>query len=283
MADVLDDFDSRPGSATSLLRTIIGAVFREFDGWLPTSVIVTAMCDLGVPEGQARTALTRVKAKGLLTAERRDGRPGYRLEDAALPMLQRGDRRIHEPRVMSDEGDRWCLIAFSIPETQRDARHQLRRRLSWIGAGTVTSALWVTPGFLRDEVVDIVQSLGLQTHVTLFTADEAFVGGAPSAALVAQWWDLDSIRDLHDGFLRRHATVLASVGADGLTPREAFTTWIRALDTWHPIPYLDPGLPPGLLPSDWPGNRSVPLFLALRDATAPLASAYIAGLIGDAA
>lgn len=282
MADVLDDFDSRQGSATSLLRTIVGTSFREHGGWLPTGVVVAALADVGVAEGQARTALTRVKSKGVLMPERRDGRPGYRLADAALPMLQRGDRRINHPRIMRDEGERWCLISFSIPEAHRDARHQLRRRLSWIGAGTVTPALWITPDFLREEVVEIVVDLGLLSHVTLFSADDIWNGAAASEALVAQWWDLDAIRELHDDFLRGHSTDLAA-DAGAADPRTAFSTWIRALDRWRPIPYLDPGLPAALLPEDWPGNRSVPLFLALRDTLREPASAYFGSLMRAAA
>jgi len=280
--DVLDDLDARPGSATSLLRTIVGAVLRERGGWLPTRVIVVAMAALGVSESRARTALTRVKSKGLLVPESRGGRPGYRIAEAAVPMLERGDRRIHHPRIMDDQDQRWCLISFSIPETQRDARHQLRKRLSWIGAGTVTPALWITPDFLREEVAEIVGGLGLDERVTLFVTDEVHSRAAPREQLVSEWWDLDGIRGLHDAFLRQHRADLDALGPSP-APRDAFAIWIAALDTWRPIPYLDPGLPAALLPEDWPGRQSVPLFLRLRDAARGGASLYIEGLVGDGA
>lgn len=281
MTGVLDDLDSRPGSATSLLRTIVGAVFREQGGWLPTSVIVECLATVGVPDNRARTALTRVKSRGLLVAEQRGSRAGYRLADGAGALLERGDRRIHHPRVMDDDDPRWCLISYSIPETQRDARHQLRKRLSWIGAGTVTPALWITPDFLREEVIDVVRELGLDSRVTLFSGGDVHSGVAPLRELVAQWWDLAAIRDLHDDFLRRidatgelHAPVPAA--ADG---RDAFATWIRALDAWRPIPYLDPGLAASLLPADWPGHRSAALFLDIRRSTRSAAESYVDRLL----
>src|SRR5690606_21856175 len=40
---VLDDMDSRPGSTTSLLRTVIGLYLRDAGGWMPTTSLVELM------------------------------------------------------------------------------------------------------------------------------------------------------------------------------------------------------------------------------------------------
>lgn len=267
---VLDDLESRPGSATSLLRTVIGSVLRERGGWMPASAFVTLLDAVGVPPDRTRTALSRVKARGLLTAESRDGVAGYALTPAARPMLARGDRRIHHPRAMA-EGDPWCLVSFSLPERDRDLRHQLRRRLGWIGCGTVTGALWICPAMLVDEVEEIVADLRLADRVTLFVAEEVR-GVTDLRTAVARWWDLAALRRRHDDFLAR----AGAAGADrpGLTPAESFRAWITVLDAWRPIPYLDPGLPVALLPDDWPGRRSVPMFLHARDRVAAAAGEF---------
>lgn len=269
MSVVLDDLDARPGSTTSLLRTVVGACMREQGGWLASATLVRLMAEVDVPAGGTRTALNRVKAKGLLVAEARDGVPGYRLAPEALPMLARGDRRIHQPRWMTDD-DGWCLISFSVPEEHRDRRHQLRRRLAWIGCGTVASALWICPAYLADEVRGIVQDLGLADRVTTFLVSDI---GAPRQ-IVQGWWDLADLRARHERFLDGHAGALQVVRADP-APRMAFRVWILALDAWRPIPYLDPGLPPWLLPADWPGRLSIPLFLELRDAVREPAAAFV--------
>lgn len=278
--EVLDDLDSRPGSATSLLRTVIGAVLRERGGWLPTAVFVELLRAVGISPERTRTALARVRAKGLLVAEPRERQPGYALAPAAEAMLARGDRRIHQPRSM-DDGDAWCLVSFSVPESRRQARYRLRRELSWIGAGQVSQGLWILPAFLLDEAEDIVRRLGLAERATLFVTHEVR-GGAPLRELAAGWWDLDAIRELHDGFLAARAGDLATWRADP-SPPTAFRLWIEALDAWRPIPYLDPGLPPALLPRDWPGTRSAALYLALREATATAASAYVDDVAASAA
>jgi phenylacetic acid degradation operon negative regulatory protein len=41
------------------------------------------------------------------------------------------------------------------------------------------------------------------------------------------------------------------------------TRYVRGIDLWRPIPYLDPGLADSVLPSGWPGHDSEELFAAL--------------------
>ena len=216
------------------------------------------MTTVGVNQTRTRTAILRVRSKGILTTEIRDGRAGYALEPAALPRLARGDRRIYSPRAMS-VSDRWCLISYSIPESQRQLRHQLRRRLSWIGCGTVSAALWICPEYLTSEVEDILTDLGIREEAVIFLASESRPDGGLDTA-VARWWDLPAIAARHQTFLSRYGSV-----ADNLSLRQAFATWMGCLDTWRVIPYVDPGLPLAWLPADWPGNRSIPLFANLRE------------------
>jgi len=252
---VLDDIDARPGSTASLLRTVIGLYLRPLGGWIAASALVALAGDLGIPEAQARTGITRLKQKGLLLAERR-GTSGYGLNPAAVPMLERGDRRIFEIRRMTD-ADPWCLVSFSIPESARSVRHQLRRRLQWIGAGVVSPALWICPGHLQGEVEQILDDLGARGWATLFQASTPSTPGTLRDA-AATWWNLGALRKEHEAF---HASL-----AD--LPTEPFAAYVRLIDAWRVLPYVDPGLPPSMLPEDWPGERSVEAFDRLSAALA---------------
>jgi phenylacetic acid degradation operon negative regulatory protein len=270
---VLDDTDIRPGSATSLLRTIIGCYLRSLGGWIASAALMELMTTVGVNQTRTRTAILRVRSKGILTTEIRDGRAGYALEPAALPRLARGDRRIYSPRAMN-VSDRWCLISYSIPESRRQLRHQLRRRLSWIGCGTVSAALWICPEYLTSEVEDILTDLGIREEAVIFLASESRLDGGLERA-VAQWWDLPAIAARHQTFLSGYGSV-----ADDLTPRQAFATWMGCLDVWRVIPYVDPGLPLAWLPADWPGNRSIPLFADLRERLEDPSGRYVRRVTG---
>lgn len=267
---ILDDTESRPGSATSLLRTIVGSYLRGLGGWVSIAELIRLMEAVGVSAAHTRTAVLRVKAKGLLLPEARDGQSGYRLNLDALPMLERGDRRIFGFRQQQD-GDPWCLVSFSLPESERAARHQLRKRLRWIGCGTVATGLWICPAFLADEVEEILTDLGVRGAATVFITETPRPAGSLADA-VAGWWDLDQLADLHTSFIDAFSTA-----GPAEEPSSAFTRYMVMLDRWRPIPYLDPGLQPAALPADWPGFRSVTLFERLQRELARPAQRFVRG------
>lgn len=278
MSAVLDDMDSRPGSTTSLLRTIVGLYLRDAGGWMSSADLVTLMEAVGVSAALTRTALTRLRKKAVLDAEARAGSAGYAVGARARHMLDRGDRRIHQPRAMGP-GDAWCLVSFTIPESERGLRHQLRRRLHWIGCGTVGPGLWICPDYLRPEAEEILEDLGLRGAAVLFVTSTPRVEG-PLRGVVADWWDLDELAGLHRGFLAAQNGVALEPPAEGAT---AFSAYVRCIDSWRIIPYVDPGLPADALPADWPGAASSGRFLALRDAYRPAAREFVASVTGAAA
>ncbi|MFJ4228904.1 PaaX family transcriptional regulator C-terminal domain-containing protein [Paenarthrobacter nicotinovorans] len=258
MSAVLDDMDSRPGSTPSLLRTVIGLYLRDVGGWMSTKDIVALMDALGTSATVTRTALGRLRKKDVLSQETREGTPGFTLTQGAAAMLARGDRRIYNPRSMSPS-DPWCLISFSIPETEREKRHQLRRRLHWIGCGTVAAGLWICPDSLRVEVEEILADLELRDMVTIFVAGTPLVGGSLQEAASA-WWDLDAVAELHRDFIREHAGAVPDAGQAVEPGAAAFAGYVQCIDRWRIIPYLDPGLPSTFLPDDWPGADGTRLF-----------------------
>jgi len=245
---VLDDIDARPGSATSLLRTLIGLYLRPLGGEISSSALVRLAGDLGIAVTRARTAISRLKQRGLLLADD----AGYVLNPAAVGMLERGDRRIFAVRTMR-AGDEWMLVSATIPETRRDLRHQLRSRLQFIGAGAVSAGLWILPGHLDAEVEDLLDELGARDFATLFRTSDPRPP-QPLAHAAATWWDLEALRAEHERFL-------ASV--DGLDVSAPFAAYVHLIDSWRVLPYTDPGLPAALLPADWPGARSVAAFQRL--------------------
>lgn len=277
MSDILDDMDSRPGSTTSLLRTVIGIFLRELGGWISVADLLELMDALDVPGPRARTAIARVKKKELIVPETRHRVAGYRLAADAVPMLARGDRRIYHPRNMTADS-KWCVVSFSIPEENRHLRHQLRRRLCWIGCGTVSPALWIAPAYLLGEVEEILDDLEVRDRSTVFVSERPRVAGSLAEA-VAQWWDLDDIRAHHEAFLAEHG-VHARGAAAPVSAREAFAIYIRSIDTWRIVPYIDPGLPPDLLPEDWPGAATSALLLLLRARFSGLATDYVSEVTG---
>lgn len=276
MTRVLDDIDSLSGSTTSLVRTLIGVYMRQIGGWISIADLISLMEVLDVPAPLTRTAVMRLKKKEVLGAKTMGKTLGYELNPAAVPMLVRGDRRIYKYRQMNED-DAWCLVSYSIPEDRRDTRYQLRRRLQWIGCGNVSSALWICPDFLADEVEEILTELGVRNLATLFRTERP-QPGSPLKDSVAQWWDLDMLSDLHRSFIRKHARDV-ELPPELVTPRDAFKSYIRSIDTWRILPYLDPGLPRGLLPDNWPGWESILIFQTISEKYRDLSHEYVDSIL----
>ncbi|MFE4198510.1 PaaX family transcriptional regulator C-terminal domain-containing protein [Paenarthrobacter sp. NPDC056912] len=279
MSAVLDDMDSRPGSTTSLLRTVIGLYLRDAGGWMGAKDIVALMEALGTSATVTRTALGRLRKKDVVLQETRNGAPGFTLTPGASAMLARGDRRIFTPRSMSPT-DPWCLISFSIPETEREKRHQLRRRLHWIGCGTVAAGLWICPDSLRVEVEEILADLELRDMATIFVTETPLVGGSLEEA-ASKWWDLDVVARLHRDFIQEQGDAVADLdGTSAEASAAAFSAYVQCIDRWRIIPYLDPGLPPSFLPEDWPGAEGAALFSRIVAAYAEPSAEFVARTLG---
>jgi phenylacetic acid degradation operon negative regulatory protein len=190
--------------------------------------VVQLLGDAGLTTSSARTNLSRLKAKGLLATEPRDGVPGYRLTHEAHPMLARGDRRIYGHPQMTTK-DPWLVVVFSVPETRRNLRHRLRSQLTWLGCGSVAPGVWIGPGHLLEETREVLTEVGLERYTTLFCTTTPQVHGDLRDA-VRQWWDLEALSERYTSFISGHEAA-AQRAADGdLTDREAFVLHLRALD-----------------------------------------------------
>lgn len=241
-----------------LIITLFGLYARGEDNWLSVASVVQLMADLGV-EGQAvRSSISRLKRRGVVVADRRDGAAGYALAEPTLEMLAEGDARIFERRRATAE-DGWVVVVFSVPESEREKRHALRTSLTQLGLGTAAPGVWVAPGNLAGETRRTLERRGLAEYVDLFTGQHFGFGDLRSK--VRAWWDLDELTDLYADFLLRHRPVADATPA---SPRQAFQTYVPMLTQWRRLPYSDPGLPLALLPPGWTGVTAEALFERLN-------------------
>lgn len=241
-----------------LILSLYGLYAREEDDRLSVASLIALMADLGVDSAAVRSSVSRLKKRGVLVAERRDGQAGYALSADSLAILREGDSRIwSRPRATAADG--WLVLVFSVPESERERRHALRTQLSRLGFGTAAPGVWVAPATLYDETVRALDRLGLAAYTEFFRAD--YLGAGPVADRLHEWWDLDLLADLYREFCETHRPIARRRTA--LPPRQAFATYVPMLTAWRRLPYLDPGLPLEHLPSGWPGIEAADLFAEL--------------------
>lgn len=239
--------------------TLLGVFARRTDEWMPISGIVALLSEFGSDESSIRTSVSRLKKRKWLEAERRDGKSGYRLTQAAKDALAAGDRVIWHARQPAVLDDGWCVASFSVPEKDRARRHLLRSRLAALGFGNVGQGMWIAPARMRGDAIELIDSLELRDYTNVFVGKHE--GGQDLAKMVQESWDLDDIHARYRAFVAAHSRDLKPVGLTGqaLSGRESFVAYTRAIDDWRVLPLRDPGLPRELLRSDWAGDDAVQL------------------------
>ncbi len=240
-----------------LILTLFGLYARSEDDWLSVAALIRLMSDLGLDDRAVRSAVSRLKRRDVLTPLRHGKAAGYALDGASLEMLAEGDSRIFE-HSRADVEDGWLLVVFSVPETEREKRHELRASLTRLGFGTAAPGVWIAPATLAAETRRTLERRGLSAYVELFSGRHFAFGELRNK--LRGWWDLDELTGLYDDFLRRYRPVLDRVSTRGTAPLDAYQTYIPMLTQWRRLPYRDPGLPLRLLPPGWSGETATVLF-----------------------
>jgi phenylacetic acid degradation operon negative regulatory protein len=241
-------------SARSLLMTVLGEYVLPRQDAVWTSTLVDVLALFKVEEKSARQALARASGEGWLQSERAGRRVRWSLTPPGRRLLTEGAERIYSFGQGREEWDRrWLVLLVSVPETQRDLRHRMRTRLSWAGFGSPAPGVWISPDTsAQAEAARLVEDLTDSGQAMSFVAGYADIGDEHQMA--ARAWDLSELDRHYERFIDEFT---------GLAPRSGEAVLLaqtRLIHEWRRFPFLDPGLPPDLLPERWSGAQAADLF-----------------------
>lgn len=247
-------------SAQSLLLTVFGEYVRPHGEPVWTSALLHVSAGLEIEEKSARQALNRMAADGWIVSERSGRRVRWALTEHGRALLSEGAERIYSFGRDRDSWDgRWLVLLVSVPESQRDLRHQLRTKLTWAGLGSPAPGVWISPHLSREaEAMQVVNGLGLDAAALSFRG--RFGGIGSEQTMVEQAWHLGDLATAYEGFVRRFAGLRPEPGDQVLLMR------IRLVHEWRRFPLLDPQLPLDMLPPHWIGVRAANIFNDLHKA-----------------
>jgi phenylacetic acid degradation operon negative regulatory protein len=260
----------------TVVVSFLGAIVRPLGSWMPIGGTVDLVTQLGLDAPSVRTAVFRLTRRGWLVSQVRDGIRGYALTDTALSALDAGDEIVWHARQPAELADGWCIVSFSVPESARTKRHQLRSHLSSLGFGNVGGGIWIAPARMRPAATQAIDELELTDRCAIFVG--AYAGGQDLAQLLAESWDLDEIDARYREFIDQYSGVADSLeSGEALVPARAFATYLGLIDQWRRLPYRDPGLPPEVLPAHWAAPAAGELFERLVAMLGERALTYAAG------
>ena len=263
-----EDSSARP---QSLMLSFLGLYLLGRGTAVYSGSVIDVFARVGVSEEAVRSTLTRMAGRGLLTRHRRGRRVYFGLSARATGVLTDGERRIwHTGAVNRDWDGNWTMVAFSLPDTRRSDRHDLRSQLIWAGFGLLQNGLWIAPGV--KDAATIAQNLGLTENVTVFTARPA--APTESADLIHKAFDTATIAARYNDFLTRWdcASPLPSAPDDLARQLLLHSDWLQLVRQ-------DPHLPAEHLADDWPAIRAEKTFQELashyRTTATPIATQII--------
>jgi phenylacetic acid degradation operon negative regulatory protein len=258
-------------SARSLLMTVLGEYVLPRGEPVWTSALVRALGLLGTEEKTARQALARSCAEGWLASQRLGRQARWQLTGPGRRLLSDGASRIysfgHQDRPWPGQ---WLVLLVSVPESRRELRHRLRTRLQWAGFGTPSPGVWLSPHTGTEaQARQILADLGLAAASVSLLASNGSIG--TQAGLARQAWDLNAVAARYSDFIDTFAgawpdgpdgpdTPDSPGGPGGQGDSQLFTAATRLVHEWRRFPFLDPELPPELLPPGWIGAAAARLF-----------------------
>jgi phenylacetic acid degradation operon negative regulatory protein len=256
--------------------TLLGSYVHGRHETVWSGGLVTLLEELEFSTGAARVALTRLVNRGLILRVRQGRLVHYRMTPRAERVLAEGDGRIFALGHPRDDGSRWTFLWHQIPEDRRLERSRLGKRLRFLGFGSLQDSLWVSPHDHEDEVIELLDELGVEGYATVLLAPSASARGL--RMLAERAWDLSGLAERYAAFAAEFAGLLA--GAARLTDRQAFLVRTRLIQLFRTFPFLDPELPEDLVPLAAERGRAVATFDALWASLADAAKRHFDKVIG---
>lgn len=255
--------DLTPGSARSLLLTILGELVWPTHAPAWTSSLLYVMNGLGIEERTARQAIVRGADSGWIEPVRSGREVAWSMSAQLADVFETGSRRVESLSDPFLEWDgTWLILLVTIPLALRTSRKKLYSGLEWAGFGNPTAGVWLTPhSERREQVDDLVSGLGLAESTMSFLGKTDSIG-LTEAQIVRSGWDLESLE-------QRYREVAAQFDNPHPAPGDdTLFTHIRVLAELQRLPFSDPQLPEALLP-DWIGRRVTSHLQHLRSEWAP--------------
>ena len=215
------------GQVLTARSVVLSVLLGAHPAWSTAAELLRLTSDFGIREPTLRVALTRMVGGGDLVRSE----DGYRLSDRLLARQRRQDDALN-PATRDWNGD-WITVVITAVGTEARTRAALRTALMDRRFGELREGMWLRPDNLDTQLPAIADG---RVRV-LRTRDDN------PEDLAGQLWDLAAWSKTGHRLLRE------MTAATDVPDRFI----VAAAMVRHLL--VDPVLPAGLLPADWPADR----------------------------
>jgi phenylacetic acid degradation operon negative regulatory protein len=168
------------------------------------------------------------------------------------------------------------MVIYSVPESERALREQLRKKLAWLGFGPLSAAVWISP---HDRTGAVVAAFADNRAIHLDVFQSAARSPAANLDLAARAWDLEALNVDYGRWLNSHQRQLSRYSRSELCGPPALVERMRLINDYRHFPFRDPGLPLELLPEPWLGRDAYDWFIEAHRLLAAPAEAAVDELL----
>lgn len=251
------------GAAQRAVLTFLAYVQDADSAPTPSSKIVSVLEHAGISAVRSRAALSRMQRDGMLEVVRAGRTTAYRVDPERAEFAAPGVRRILSFGKQETWAKTWCLVAFSIPEEQKETRHLLRSRLQWLGYAPLYDGLWISPSGDPEPARRDLELLRVDS-ATVFVVDDARLFNRGRVPLDA--WNLEPIRDQYLAFIAYCEEVTAALAREQPSAEAARSIALILTDVFRRFPQRDPAVPLDLMPPGWPRAAAREAYMAAMSA-----------------
>ena len=267
-------------SPQGLAVTLVADYTLPARAWLPSAAIVALLGEFGVTDGAARTTISRLARRRVLEGYQHGRHTSYRLTEPASVNLSGGGIQVGSFAAAPESWDGlWTLVAFSLPQEKSTQRRALRNELRWRGYAPLYDGVWLSPHPLTSPTGPILEAM-TSGALSVFRAQHTDLEVDASRNPVDAW-DIDGIAGQYKLFIDRWSELLAKITRRSVSGAAAVKARTEVMDVYRRFPLIDPLLPAGLMPSDWPRTRAREIFVAVYDGLAQPAEEHVRAVVSS--
>ncbi|WP_133849956.1 PaaX family transcriptional regulator C-terminal domain-containing protein [Labedaea rhizosphaerae] len=260
------------GAGPGIVAFLFGVAGRTA---LPGQVLHRLLTDLEMTDTAARAVIARMRRDGQLESVRHGRTAEYRLAGPFLESFHRvRDSGTRRPTPWTGA---YHAVLHQVPESRRAYRDALRRAAVLGGFGILQPGVLISLTDRTAALGDLLTTVpdGARVYRAMLTMD---VHEAAAAAWDA--WNLAEVGALY----RTHVATLTKAVRESDEHQPPTAETLRRFTELGRLPFVDtlrdPGLPPELVPPDWPGPALQRATVEVARRFAPAANAYVMSLLG---